>query len=345
MNSREHNVPGSDTFDRLLSQMLPPPVLVDVGASGDSPKIWDSLARYSSYVGFDPDLREIREIPEGRYRRAVIVDAAVTDNENRQEVRFYLTKSPYCSSTLLPDSRSLENYIYSDLFVVEREATVRATTLDAVVQRLGLTGIDWLKVDTQGTDLRIFKTLSSKLRSGILAIDVEPGLIDAYQGEDLFVDTHRTLTQSGFWLSDLDVRGVARIRKSTLELLTSSTYGMDYNEVERAVRKTPGWCEARYLRSIESLSAANSGRRDYVLLWIFSMVDGQPGFALDVALEYERAFGKDETSELLKTQSIDRLTSSNPSHKSKRVRGFVKGMIPVPIKRWLKKRMIQSTGL
>src|SRR5207247_2893397 len=147
-------------------------------------------------IGFDPDLREIREIPGGQYHRAVIVNDAVTDSENRHEVRFYMTKSPYCSSTLLPDSRSLENYIYSDLFVVEREAKVRAATLDAVVQRLGLTGIDWLKVDTQGTDLRIFGTLSSNLRAGVLAIDVEPGLIDAYQGEDLFVDTHSALTHS-----------------------------------------------------------------------------------------------------------------------------------------------------
>jgi hypothetical protein len=268
----------------------------------------------------------------------------VTDSENRQEVRFYLTKSPYCSSTLPPDSRSLENYIYSDLFVVEREAAVRATTLDAVVQRLRLAGIDWLKVDTQGTDLRIFTTLSSKLRSGILAIDVEPGLIDAYQGEDLFVDTHRTLTRSGFWLSKLDVRGVARIRKSTLGLLTS-THGTPYDQIERAVRKTPGWCEARYLRTIESLAAAECGRRDYALLWIFSMVDDQPGFALDVALEYEKTFGRDETSELLKTQAMERLTAGNPSDKRDRVRGLVRGMIPVPIKRWLKKQVIQSPGL
>src|SRR6185503_6525843 len=106
-------------------------------------------------------------------------------------------------------------------------------TLDAVVKRLGLTGIDWLKVDTQGTDLRIFTTLSANVRSGVLAIDLEPGLIDAYQGEDLFVDTHKTLTQSGFWLSNLDVRGVARMKRSTLEFLTSA-HGIGYEQIERS---------------------------------------------------------------------------------------------------------------
>ena len=42
-------------------------------------------------------------------------------------------------------------------FVVEREADVPATTLDAVLDRLGLPGIDWLKTDSQGIDLRLSK--------------------------------------------------------------------------------------------------------------------------------------------------------------------------------------------
>ena len=76
------------------------------------------------------------------------------------------------------------------------------------------------------------------------------------------------------------------------------------------------------------------------------MVDGQAGFALDLALHYERAFGRDETSELLKINSIGRLTSAgNPSYKTQRVLGFVKGVVPVRIKRWLRNQVIQSTAL
>src|SRR5262249_46181376 len=73
MFSREKMVRSADAYSRLLSQVPPEPVLVDVGASGAPPTIWDSLARHSAYIGFDPDLREIREIPGGRYRRAIIV--------------------------------------------------------------------------------------------------------------------------------------------------------------------------------------------------------------------------------------------------------------------------------
>src|SRR5207249_5217518 len=142
-------------------------------------------------------------------------------------------------------------------------AKVKSATLDAVIGRLGLTWIDWLKLDTQGTDLRIFTTLPSNVQAGVLAIDVEPGLIDAYQGEDLFVDAHRTLMRSGFWLSNLDVHGVARMRKSTLSLLTTPPYGIPYERLQSSVRRSPGWCEARYLRTIDSLSTAKLGKRAY----------------------------------------------------------------------------------
>ena len=200
-------------FNRLLSELNIHPVLVDIGASDAPPKIWESIAQHSIYVGFDPDLREIYEVPESCFYKAIIVNEAITSHKESNEVLFYLTRSPFCSSTLKPDSESLSNFLFSDLFVVEREVRVRATTLDSVIERLSLPCVDWLKTDSQGTDLRIFNNLRDDIRSRVLAIDIEPGLIDAYIGEDLFVDAHRDLTQNGFWLSTLNIDGAVRMRR------------------------------------------------------------------------------------------------------------------------------------
>ena len=98
---------------------------MDVGASGTTPEIWNLIARQSLYVGFDPDLREIKELQDGRFWRAIIVNEAVTDDKNSAEVEFYLTKSPYCSSTLKPDTESLSNFLFADLFLVESCAKVQ----------------------------------------------------------------------------------------------------------------------------------------------------------------------------------------------------------------------------
>ena len=298
------------------------PILVDVGASEGPPSVWAPIAGSATYVGFDPDSREMANSVAGPYRRAVIVNEAVTGGSGAGEVRFYLARSPVCSSTLEPDTRALSNYHFFDLFTTERQVTVRAATLDAVLVRLGLDRIDWLKCDTQGTDLRIYRSLSESVRGGVLALDVEPGLIDCYRGEDLFVDSHKYLVANGYWLSRLDLGGAVRVRSSTLR--TEFPDGGDPAALaEKSIRKSPGWCEARYLRTLESLGEAGAARERYALLCVFSLLDQQPGYALDVTLEYERRFGADEWSARLRAASMAALVSG---------RGFA-----ATAKRWIRR--------
>jgi FkbM family methyltransferase len=291
----------STVIRNLLRDQDIHPVLVDVGASGEPPSIWRQIAPVSTYVGFDPDLREMHEIPNDRFHKAIIVNAAVSDIEGSTEANFYLTQSPYCSSMLPPDKASLENYMFASLFNVERQVKVKSTTLKATVEQLALRSIDWLKVDTQGTDLRIFMSLKPEDRSRILALDVEPGLIDAYVGEDLFVDVHRSLTRSGFWLSNFNLHQTVRMRRSTAQRTIGE---ISEAAILAGFPKSPGWCEARYLRTIDSMEASRVAAREYALLWVFALMDKQIGYALDIALEYERVFGRDEVSSVLRSETL-----------------------------------------
>src|SRR2546423_5472708 len=127
----------NSVIHRLLSDLDIHPVLIDIAASGAPPGIWDTIAPHSIYVGFDPDLRDIHEIPDSRFHRAVIVNEAISSSDDK-EVLFYLTKSPACSSTLKPDTDALADYVFSDLFIVEKETIVQATTLNQVLERLSL---------------------------------------------------------------------------------------------------------------------------------------------------------------------------------------------------------------
>jgi len=280
-----------DTISSLLTDADIQPVLVDVGASGAPPPIWDPLARHAIYVGFDPDARDMHPELARRYHQVHIIDRAITANPAESEVSFYLTAFPACSSTLPPDTDALADYLFAPYFAVEDCVSAPATTLNAVLPQLSLPGIDWLKLDTQGADLRLFQSLAVEQQNRVLAADVEPGLIDAYRGEDLFVDTHRALTQVGFWLSDLIVKGSVRIQQASLQQI-----GRDAAYVERAARVSPGWCEARYLRTTAWLAQQPADPRAYLLTWIFAMLDKQPGFALDVGLAYAGRFGSDAVS-------------------------------------------------
>ena len=286
----------------LLRQSKTAPVLVDIGASGGGPEIWTSIAQQSVYIGFDPDLREMKDTSGGSFSREVIVNEAVTNDSSATEVEFILTRFPFCSSTLEPDAESLTNYHFRDFFIPERRSRVRATTLSTVMQRLGLDRIDWLKTDTQGTDLRIFTSLPESLRNSVLALDIEPGLIDAYKGEDLFVDAHRHLVRNGFWAAGMNVCGAVRVRPDSLDAVVPDK-SIHYEFADRALKKSPAWCEARYFRTLEWMAATSAVPDRYRLLWIFAIIDNQLGFALDVALEYQRRFGKDDAGRLMREES------------------------------------------
>lgn len=324
----------------ILNLLNIQPVLVDIGASGSPPAIWRRIAQYSVYVGFDPDQRELREISGGQFARAIILNEAVTSEKGQNDVHFYLTRSPYCSSTLPPDTEALDNYLFSDLFVVENEVSVRAISLNAAIDQLGLDTVDWFKTDSQGTDLRLFESLSLNLRDHVLAIDIEPGLIDAYRGEDLFADAHRKLVSEGFWLSKVDVKGAVRLKRSTLQDIVQCHPKLKGIRVDHAIRKSPGWCEARYLRTIESLNKRDAVPRDYVLLWVFAMMEQQWGYAMDIAKTYEQRFGQDSVSFQLLDVPLQCIMAAQSSYLL-RMREIVKRFIPQALKERLKQLFIE----
>jgi hypothetical protein len=133
---------------------------------------------------------------------------------------------------------------------------------------------------------------------------MEPGLRGAYMGEDLFSDVHKALVNEGFWLSNLRVCGLVRMRKSTLDALSASDPSLGSEAVSKIIRPTPGWTECRYLRSLESLAKVGGTKRDYVLLWVFASIDKQLGFCLDLADEYLKVFGPDEVGPMLRDESV-----------------------------------------
>jgi len=297
---------GSESVNQLISTLTqrldPRPVLVDVGASAGVPPVWASLARNAIYVGFDPDLREMKTEDGGKFHQSFVINEAVTAELGPDgTVTFLLTRAPQCSSTLKPDAEKLANYFGSERFVVEREAKVSATTLDGALSRLKFDRADWIKLDTQGTDLRLFRSLSPAVRDRVLAVDAEPGLRGAYLEEDLFGDLHTTMVQNGFWCTQATVKGMPRVRPATLETLIGEKsaqpgglmLGSGLAAAARGFPICPGWVECRYLRTLESMAAMNAGKREYILLWTFAQAAEQPGFAGDVAVEYAKKFGQD----------------------------------------------------
>jgi hypothetical protein len=131
----------------------------------------------------------------------------------------------------------------------------------------------------------------------------------------------------------MQVKGMVRMRQGTLDDVRARYGDIDEGTVRRAVRGTPGWAELRYLRSFESLQSAGAGRREYALLWVIATIDGQHGFALDVVGQWETLFGADETTAVMRDESVSRIRAAHKAHQRtlglrKRALGFVRRFIP-----------------
>ena len=251
-----------------------PPVLIDIGASGEINKKWKKIAPYSVCIAFDADDREfnVSEKQASGYKKLLVINRIVTATES-PAAAFYLTASPFCSSLLKPDLNKLQPWSFQSLFKVKETVQLHATTIQQAIKEAGIDYIDWFKTDTQGTDLRLFLSVTDAIRENILAAEFEPGIIDAYTGEDKLFTIMQEMHRLGYWLSTMDVKGTQRLKEHYLKEFGS------FNG-KRMVRKSPCWAELTYLQNPSS-----NKPRQLLLLYIFALLERQYGFALEICDE------------------------------------------------------------
>lgn len=282
-------------IDRIFAEpelQAAPPVLVDIGAAGGVTPVWRSIARHAIGVGFEPDERDAAKLGEGHrtFRRWIhcrgLVAPAAAPGEHKN---FHLTRSPHCSSLLPPRHDLLRDWLFADFFALKETTTVPAVTLHAALAAEGLAGVDWLKCDTQGQDLSIFRSLPEDWRRRVLAVEFEPGLIDAYEGEDKFWHVLQAMEDEPFWISSLQVCGTQR---GDAEIFRRELGPQTLRWLRKLAPTAPGWVNVRYLRQLDG-KGGPPDRRGLLLSWVFADLLGQHSHALLVALEGGRRFGGD----------------------------------------------------
>lgn len=278
----------SEFYDR-------PPVLLDIGAAGAINPKWLLIAKYSVCIAFDADDREmgymVRESSE--YRKLFVFNSIVSADADG-EAPFYLTRSPQCSSMLQPRNECLDEWAFGELFKVESAVILKTVSLPSVLSELGIEKVDWFKSDSQGTDLRLFKSLGVNQIRRILAAEFEPGILDAYAGEDKLWSLMAFMEEQPFWMTGLNIKGSQRISCETVD----KNFGRFERMFLPALLKTsPGWGEVSFLNTFAS-SADSLDLRDYLLGWVFATVEGQYGFALALAQKGEARFSDPQFREL-----------------------------------------------
>jgi len=279
------------TLDELCEN---PPVLLDIGASDKINQKWKPIAKYSVCLAFDADERDFQFIEKEKssFRKLFVYNCIALDKD-QNKADFFLTSSPYCSSVLQPDLVSLKPYLFSHLFEVQKKVELNSIHIQKALDNAKLDYVDWFKSDSQGIDLRLFKSLDERIRNRVLVAEFEPGIIDAYIGEDKLYSVLKELIDEGFWLSDIKIKGVARLPKEFLDdEFKSSTLK---KLVKESLKKSPGWGEMTFINSFEN---AEFSRRQYLLGWLFSTLEKHHSFAFVLASRGYEIFNSELFSEL-----------------------------------------------
>jgi FkbM family methyltransferase len=276
-----------DRILRMPELEARPPVLLDVGAARGMHPPWRRIAKYSLCVAFEADERELASVTSeaAGFRRLTTFNCIASEQPSEAEP-FHLTASPYCSSRLQPRLESLGRYAFAPLFEVERTVDVRARDIPSVLAELGLGRVDWVKIDSQGTDLRLFRSLGLELAASALVVELEPGIVDGYEGEDRLDEVLADMHEGGFWVSDLTIRGSTRIDATLARRVLGPRAGA---YLDACHKPAPGWAEIEYFNSFED--EARFGRRELLLGYAFAFVRGHYAFALQLATNGFERFG------------------------------------------------------
>jgi len=235
---------------------------------------------------------------EGKFKKLFIYNCIVSDKDSDGS-KFFLTKSPYCSSMLEPENEKLKPFVFSPLFNVEKELTLNTKSLISVLNELKIPRVDWFKADSQGIDLRLFKSLTPEMQKQVLVAEFEPGIISAYKGEDKLFQILEYFQTRNFWLSDININGVPRIPHDLLRESFSSD--LLFKLAKESIRKAPGWVEMIFFNDFQINNLFTL--REYLLGWVFATIENQHPFALVIARKGAEIF-KDDIFKEMEKESI-----------------------------------------
>lgn len=175
--------------------------VVDVGARGGWPRKWQTMRPWVTLVGFEPEAHEWERLRNSAEADEVyLADALYRSNS---EILLHHTRDPHCTSLYRPNQALIQRLRPGDdRLEVVRSETIPVTTLDHALEGAGIQSVDFLKLDTQGSELDILQGGVRTLEEGVIGVEVEVEFLPLYEGQPLFPDVHQFMVSHGFELMD-----------------------------------------------------------------------------------------------------------------------------------------------
>ena len=262
-----------------------PLVLVDVGARGGLKGNWTPARQHLRLLGFEPDRDEFVRLEE-RLRASGAPDRYFNTalHNTAGEMTLYVARDGGLSSIYRPNREFLDGFPDADRFDTVDVRQVRADTLDNVLRAAGIDDVDFVKTDTQGSELRVLEGGACILAGSVFGVEVEVEFAPVYTDQPLFADVDRYLRGLGFLLFDL--------RPCYWKRAAGRAVGGPLGQMI--------WADALYFKSVPALGQTiaplpAAERRGKVLRAISaSLLYGYYDYALELTARFADVFDADE---------------------------------------------------
>ena len=125
--------------------------LLDIGAAGNIEPRWLKIAEFINYIGIEPDGRSNKDL----YNNYKCLSYTTKDTflwDKKEDLTFYVCKKPSCSSLLKPNRVFLDKFKDSNRHDIVKKEIIKSSTIH---NEFPQKEIDFIKIDTQGAELKI----------------------------------------------------------------------------------------------------------------------------------------------------------------------------------------------
>ena len=216
--------------------------LVDVGASGGLKENWQRAKKYLQVIAFEPDERAFNELKKNSDKNVVYINSAL--HNDKREIDLYLTKTQVCSSILEPDVEFTSKFSEDYNYTVVKKIRIGTDTLDNQLSLHKLVDVDFIKLDTQGSELFILQGAKETLKD-VFGLEIEISFNATYKNSPYFADVDRFVRELGFRLFDLKPfywkrAGCAKVGQPKGQLIQGDAlYLKDVESIKAAYQNEP----------------------------------------------------------------------------------------------------------
>lgn len=194
-----------DYLNRCRVNSIPSFRLIDVGSRGGIRHEWHPIQPYSQFVGFDADAAECERL---NTLHPNIETHPVALAGKSGKFPFYITKSDHCYGFRQGNDDFWSRFPNSINNQLKEVWELEATSFDEWVSQTQYQHIDFVKLDTEGTEADILSGMSNSLSSkkilGVLTELWFEGVTKLGQGYG-FTAQNDLLQSFGFQLFDIEV--------------------------------------------------------------------------------------------------------------------------------------------